>query len=268
MLYVSPIHSQMRQPFLLQFRDLISQGAGVQDIHDARRESGYTSTTQKSREHFLAREIERVKVHQNATCALLEHFIGRAPRILDVGCGTGATTVALALSKKLDPGKVIGVDASELTVEAARVRAAGHDLCARQIEFEHVQAGTRLPFADNSFDLVVSVSVLEFISNVAGRKFLASEMYRVTRPRGHIFVSTPAKYRWREFHSAKVLGNFVHRDGFPWSSSGRAIRRMFWPAQSLRVASYRLGPFAGQLSPAIAPFAGALFPWQKHLFKK
>jgi len=40
----------------------------------------------------------RVELHRESLNPLLERFVARAPRILDVGCGTGATTVAMALS--------------------------------------------------------------------------------------------------------------------------------------------------------------------------
>ncbi|MGQ4376801.1 class I SAM-dependent methyltransferase [Streptomyces sp. SAS_267] len=54
---------------------------------------------------------------------LVEAFpAGQGGRVLDVGCGTGGTTVAVA--RRLGPrGRCVGVDISESMVEAARVRA-------------------------------------------------------------------------------------------------------------------------------------------------
>jgi SAM-dependent methyltransferase len=48
--------------------------------------------------------------------------------------------------------------------------------------------GEHLPFKDNSFDFVISVAVLEHVRNPAK---CASELYRVLRPGGEMFVAVP-----------------------------------------------------------------------------
>jgi tRNA/tmRNA/rRNA uracil-C5-methylase (TrmA/RlmC/RlmD family) len=63
--------------------------------------------------------------------ALLCDFVTHAAprRILDVGCGTGGTTVAVA--KRLDgAANCLGVDISEAMVAAARARAAREQVVA------------------------------------------------------------------------------------------------------------------------------------------
>lgn len=82
---------------------------------------------------------------------------GRALRVLDVGCGTGATTLALA--RRLGPGAhCTGIDISTPMVEAARRRAAKETKEAKDIaavDFVCADA-QRHAFAPGSFDLVVS----------------------------------------------------------------------------------------------------------------
>lgn len=76
---------------------------------------------------------------------------GPANRVLDVGCGTGVTTIAIA--RRLGPGaECTGVDVSEPMIEAARRRAeqAGLD-----VRFELANAQTHR-FETGTFDLVVS----------------------------------------------------------------------------------------------------------------
>lgn len=74
-----------------------------------------------------------------------------ARRVLDVGCGTGVTTVAIA--RRLGTGVTCtGVDVSDVMVEAARRRAAAAGVDAR---FELGDAGSK-EFRQGQFDLVVS----------------------------------------------------------------------------------------------------------------
>src|SRR5437868_88473 len=57
---------------------------------------------------------------------LLVEAVVAAPgsRVLDVGCGTGATTLAIARRLGTN-GRCVGVDISEPMIDAARVRAQG-----------------------------------------------------------------------------------------------------------------------------------------------
>ena len=92
-------------------------------------------------------------------------------RALDVGCGSGALVVALAVI--LGEENVAGVDPSEPFVEAARAKVPGAQLA--------VAAAESLPFEDGKFDATLSQLVVNFMSDpVAGLR----EMARVTRPGG------------------------------------------------------------------------------------
>lgn len=74
----------------------------------------------------------------------------RCERVLDVGCGTGGTTLDIA---RADPTRrCTGIDISEPMMEAARSRAAQEGLSA---SFICADAQT-YPFAPDSFDTVVS----------------------------------------------------------------------------------------------------------------
>jgi SAM-dependent methyltransferase len=97
------------------------------------------------------------------------------PRILDVGCGTGAN---LELLGKY--GEAEGVDVSEEALSFCR---------ARGLDKVHHGEAERLPFADASFDLVTGLDVVEHLDDdVAGLK----EMYRVLKPQGRALLFVPA----------------------------------------------------------------------------
>jgi SAM-dependent methyltransferase len=90
--------------------------------------------------------------------------------ILDVGCGDGAITNALA-----ERWDVTGTDSSAAALEHLRTAA--------------VQASAvALPFEDSSFDLVMSSQMLEHLDDADYRRAIA-EMSRVTRD--HLLISVP-----------------------------------------------------------------------------
>ncbi|WP_460999419.1 class I SAM-dependent methyltransferase [Streptomonospora sediminis] len=76
---------------------------------------------------------------------------GSGSRVLDVGCGTGGTTVALA--RRLGPqSRCVGVDVSAPMIDAARVRAEREGARA---DFVRADAQDR-PFETGSLDAIVS----------------------------------------------------------------------------------------------------------------
>jgi SAM-dependent methyltransferase len=83
-----------------------------------------------------------------------------AHRVLDVGCGTGATTLAVArlLGTK---GEVIGVDISEPMIGVARARAARDDSTATFICGD----AQTCPFEPASFDMMISRFGVMFFEN-------------------------------------------------------------------------------------------------------
>jgi SAM-dependent methyltransferase len=97
------------------------------------------------------------------------------PRILDVGCGTGANLQMLA-----EFGAAEGVDVSPEALEFCR---------ARGLAKVKQGAAENLPFADASFDLVTGLDVVEHLDDdIAGLR----EMQRVLRPGGRAVLFVPA----------------------------------------------------------------------------
>lgn len=91
--------------------------------------------------------------------------------LLDVGCGTGYFTRRFAANTA--DGNVVGTDIDLNMLRFADVHAK------RSISFVAADA-RQLPFCDNSFDLVVSVTALCFIQD---EKQALREMLRVARRR-------------------------------------------------------------------------------------
>jgi len=268
-----------REPWRSRFADAVLGGAAARDIHDshgageydtapAAADGGAARETPAVSRRFLERELTRVEMHLRSLCAPLARRLGPAPRILDAGCGTGGSTVALALSP-LSPSSTVGFDASPEAVEAARLRGQGYGLPETALRFVHVEAGSRLPFADGAFDLVVCVSVLEFISTPEARRAFAAELLRVVRPGGHVYLATPNPLRPREYHSRRWFGDRRRSPGFPWSSTPRELRALFPGCRVESMVRDRLRAHPRLRGLAwLAPLAALLAPWQRVLVGK
>ncbi len=124
--------------------------------------------------------------------ALLERrFNGQrgSLRILDAGCGTGGNSAHLRAY-----GTVTGIDYSADALTFARERP-GIRLARASVE--------TLPFADASFDLVLSNDVLCHLG-VASDLTALREFNRVLRPGGVLYLQLPA-YQWLRSHHDEAV---------------------------------------------------------------
>jgi SAM-dependent methyltransferase len=143
---------------------------------------------------------------------IAEAGVAPGSRALDVGCGPGALTAALAAA--LDADAVAAVDPSPPFVEACRARVPGADV--------RLAAAEELPFADGAFDAVLSQLVVNFMADApAGVR----EMRRVARPHGAVAACV-----WDYADGMTLLRRFwdaalaVDPEGAPAHDEGRVMR--------------------------------------------
>lgn len=103
-------------------------------------------------------------------------------RVLDLGCGTG--TLLSEIAADVPDASLVGLDADARILETARAKVAdaGIDVAL------HRGSGTALPYADGSFDRVVSTFVLHHLVPDDKRAALA-EVRRVLAPDGQLHVA-------------------------------------------------------------------------------
>jgi SAM-dependent methyltransferase len=172
--------------------------AGVEDVAEFYR-TKFVSDEVLDARYF--RPLDRFHMHMARTMWVYDNVRAGA-RVLDLGCGAGL----LALLKR--KGCVLaGVD---LSAECARAaRANGYDHACR------ADLG-RLPFADSSFDYVVSLDVLGHVP-FDEKESVVTEIARVLRPGGVTMhgaecIDLGAQKRYEEM-GEEELRRFVQVDG-------------------------------------------------------
>jgi ubiquinone/menaquinone biosynthesis C-methylase UbiE len=112
-------------------------------------------------------------------------------RVLDMGCGRGAVLTAVA--SRLRTGRATGVDLWSTHDQSGNAR----DVTMRNASLEGVQdridietADMRaLPFADATFDVVVSSLAIHNIHSNADRAQAVAEAWRVLKPGGRLAIA-------------------------------------------------------------------------------
>ena len=113
--------------------------------------------------------------------------------VLDVATGTGI--VARRAARRVGVGgRVVGLDASADMLATARRAAEREGLC---VEW-HAGLAERLPFPDQSFDLVLCQAALMFF---ADRLAALRQMHRVLREGGRVAISVPQGITRHRFYA-------------------------------------------------------------------
>ena len=108
--------------------------------------------------------------------------INQGEQILDIGCGAGVDTILAALS--IGPkGSVVGVDIVPEMIARAESNLQMMDL--DNVDFQNT-SGEKLPFADDTFDVVISNGVINLIPD---KEAVLSEIIRVLKPAGRLMVA-------------------------------------------------------------------------------
>ncbi|MBR0448751.1 MAG: YcaO-like family protein [Peptococcaceae bacterium] len=134
-------------------------------------------------------EKSRMLIMNRDMAQQVVEWIGLKPgdTVLDVGCGSGELTFYLA--NVTEQITYTGVDLDVPFLERAQQKA---DAYTGSCKLSFVQGNAlELPFADASFDVVVSQTLF---TSIADYEKVMQEMRRVCRPGGHIASLTPLSF--------------------------------------------------------------------------
>jgi len=136
-----------------------------------------------AKRYDLQHALITFKADQRGRRLLVENSVRQGDQVLDCGAGTG--TAGIMAARKAGPaGHVTMFDLSDAMLEVARKKADKEGLLDRVTFITGDMV--RLPFDDNSFDVVISTySLCPLYDPEKG----ALELFRVTKPGGRIAVA-------------------------------------------------------------------------------
>lgn len=207
----------------------------------------------------------RRKILANFVADICSRVTDRRPRILDVGCGTGANLLMLS-----QYGDAEGVDISNDALAFCRERG---------LDQVKLGAGEKLPYDDGTFDLVTAFDVVEHMDDdLAGLR----EMRRVLRPGGRVLLFVPAfMFLWgvqddvsnhRRRYRMPELTRVLKQAGFEIERTTYANITFFLPIllvrQLMRVTGIKAESENNINVPALNGFLGRLLGTESWILKR
>ncbi len=131
--------------------------------------------------------------------------IKKGRTILDFGCGSGTYTIPAAKIAG-EEGKVYALDKDKKTLDSLMQKAESAGL--RSIKRIDASGELKIPLQDESVDIVLLYDVFHsyYFSQVADRKKLLEEVYRVSKP--DAFISVWPKHMESEAKEEIESANF------------------------------------------------------------
>jgi len=166
--------SNLAVEFLLAINSLFPVSPNLREIHQAKGSiAGY--------QEWERQELERVAESFGA----FRNLTGKD--VLDLGCGLGGKTVAYA---NLGARSVTGLDLRSQSLRAAAEENRLHNENPSIVCF-CLSDAAHMSFADESFDVIISINVLEHVDDLY---FTLRECKRVLRPNGVLLFHFPPFY--------------------------------------------------------------------------
>jgi SAM-dependent methyltransferase len=156
---------------------------------------------------------EPARLPSSSSLAISERYYGTARleilpwlpsstvRMLDVGCGTGATTAAVKQTRRIAWAGGIEYEAS--------VAEQAEPLFDRLWRGDAAQADLETDVAPGSLDLVLCLDILEHMVDPWG---MVRRLSALMRPGGRLIISVPNIQNWKFIWRLLTRGDFHYRD--------------------------------------------------------
>lgn len=140
--------------------------------------------------HFIAGDDEPYYRYKRKKFLRIFHTIDlRNKKVMEVGCGPGGN---LLLAAEQDPSRLVGADLSGEMLSLAEKNLAG-----KNVELALIRDHS-FPFADNTFDIVFTSTVLQHTTSDADLAATVAEMCRVSKSDVYIFERIEKKIKGNE----------------------------------------------------------------------
>ena len=103
-------------------------------------------------------------------------------KIIDIGCGFGATNLALA--QRFTDSEILGIDLSEPLLDLA-IEAAGKANLAERVRFENADVH-KIPYPDDTFDVALNINMVHLVENPI---LMLNEIERILVPGGYLYIA-------------------------------------------------------------------------------
>jgi 2-polyprenyl-3-methyl-5-hydroxy-6-metoxy-1,4-benzoquinol methylase len=164
---------------------------------------------------YVCDEIQRDESPEYTGAALKTSLLGyisetqfAGKRILDFGCGAGASTIALC--RMFPTAAVVGVELDHRSLDVARARSQFYGLT--NVQYLVSPSGVELPAGLGEFDFIVMSGVFEHLLPDE-RPAVMSRLWSALKPGGILFLrETPHRYFPIETHTTGLpLINYLPR---------------------------------------------------------
>jgi len=156
----------------------------------------------------------------------------RGKKVIDIGCGNGSFTSALA---KLGAKRVIGIDISEEWINYCK-----DTFSIKNLEFYLADAANLERFDSASLDIAFLDFVLLHIPKKEKIKKIFSEVYRVLKIGGDFIISEVHPLALAVDSPIRTTANFLYKDGSRYQTRVKLIdgtwiefANIFWPPETL-----------------------------------
>jgi len=225
-----PKASVILNQFFINYRQWLNS-ADVNSLYDTQ----YFSIIENHPIAYNMMDKYKINIYNRYSYEYLSHRISQNMRILDVGCGTGDFSLALAAESGV---LVLGVDMSSNAIEVAR-KKQGTDL--PNCRFECLDVTNLNPSPDEKFNFIILNDVTEHLSDKELTLLFTKIRHLLTQD-GEVIIHTPngiALCNDTDSSVLQILFKLYLRLFKGWKGFERSVEQLYYHQTHINIKSYR-----------------------------